>query len=352
MVDPHVHLRDWNQSDKETIEHGLSVAFSCGFNEVFDMPNTNPPLITRDDLLDRLSTASTVIQSLKKNISYHVWAGLTAHKEQIESMANTVMELFPLVIGLKMFAGHSTGGMGIIKEQDQRLVFKTLADMKYTGVLAIHCEKEELMNPSAFKISDLSTQSIARPVVAEVESVRDMITYAKEAGFEGTVHICHISTKGALSLVTQARSEGMKITCGATAHHALLTEKDASSLSLARMNPPLRSEENRAAIFQGLLDGRIDWIESDHAPHTLKDKQQGAGGVPGFSGSLLLIQSLIAHGCSKERMCDLVGRNVYKTFGLNQEDVTFSVGNIKKIGLKSDSAAQAYPYDAFVSLRK
>jgi dihydroorotase len=354
MVDPHVHLRDWGDDSKDTIEHGLKVALSCGITEVFDMPNTKPPLTNRELILDRISEAEDAINNLRnKSLTYRVYAGLTNNKEQIKEMVETYFELFPMVIGLKMFAGNSTGGMGIVKKKDQELVFKTLAEEKFDGVLVIHCEKESLMTPKLFNLKDLSTQSIARPKEAEIESVSEMINLAKKSLFKGTLHIAHISCKESIELVKKTREEdnNFNITCGATAHHSLLVEKDANFKTYARMNPPLRSEDDRAAVFNGLLDGSVDWIESDQAPHTLKDKKNGAGGIPGFSGTLLLIERLIAEGASKERISQLVGKRVYEVFKLDSTGLSFSVGNIKKLKEKSDVAAAEYPYDAFINLR-
>lgn len=354
MVDPHVHLRDWNDSSKDTIQHGLKVALSCGITEVFDMPNTKPPLTTRDLILNRLSEAEDAKNNLRnKSLTYRLYAGLTNNKDQIKEMVETYFELFPLVIGLKMFAGNSTGGMGIIKKKDQERVFKTLSEEKFDGVLVIHCEKESLMKPKLFNIKDLSTQSIARPKEAEIESISDMINLAKKFGFIGTLHIAHISCKESLELVKKTRSENIlfTLTCGATAHHSLLIENDANFKTFAKMNPPLREEMDRAAIFNGLLDGTVDWIESDQAPHTLEDKKNGAGGIPGFSGTLLLIERLIKEGASKDRITQLVGKRVYEVFKLDSEGVSFSVGNINKLKEKSDIAAVEYPYDAFINLR-
>ncbi len=354
MVDPHVHLRDWNDDSKDTIEHGLKVALSCGITEVFDMPNTNPPLTNRDLILNRISEAEDAKNNLKnKSLSYRVYAGLTSDKEQIKEMVETYFELFPMVIGLKMFAGNSTGGMGIINKNDQEKVFKTLVEEKFDGVLVIHCEKESLMKPKLFDLKDLSTQSLARPKEAEIESVSDMINLAKNSGFKGTLHIAHISCKESIELVKKTRVEDIffTLTCGATAHHCLLVEKDANFKTFARMNPPLRSECDREAVFNGLLDGTVDWIESDQAPHTLDDKKKGAGGVPGFSGTLLLIEQLIKAGASKGRISQVVGKRVYEVFKLDSTGISFSVGNINKLKEKSDIAALEYPYDAFINLR-
>jgi dihydroorotase len=355
MVDPHVHLRDWNDSKKETIYHGLKVAYECGINEVFDMPNTNPPLVDRETILDRIADANQAIMQLKKkDLFYHVYAGLTKDEKQIKEVVRTYNELFPLVIGLKLFAGHSTGGMGIIKEEDQKKVFKILKKENYKGVIAIHCEKESLLDNSKFDKKDFSTQSIARPEIAEIESIKDMINFANEAGFEGTIHIAHLSTQKGLEIVKDAKTKDypFNICCGVTPHHVLLDKSCANEKSLAKMNPPLREKTDTLALLEGLLDGSIDFIESDHAPHTIEDKKNGASGIPGFSSTLLLIEKLIENKISRERLKDLMGKNVYRIFNLDMEGINFNIKNVPKFKEISDSVAKEYPYDAFISLRK
>ena len=120
MIDPHVHLRDWNQKDKETVIHGMRVAASLGFTHLFDMPNTDPQCTSRDIILERLALGGEA--SEETGVSYHLYGGLTNNDEQIIEMVDTHSELFPLVIGLKMFLSHSTGNMGItdIEMQKQR----------------------------------------------------------------------------------------------------------------------------------------------------------------------------------------------------------------------------------------
>ncbi len=354
MVDPHVHLRDWNESKKETIYHGLKVAYDCGINEVFDMPNTNPPLTDRETILDRLSDANQAIMQLKKkDIFYHVYAGITKDEKQIKEIVRTYKELFPMVIGLKLFAGHSTANMGIISEDEQINIFKLLKREDYKGVLTIHCEKESLLDKTKFDISDISTQSIARPKIAEVQSIKDMFNFAKDAKFEGTIHIAHISTKDGLNLVKEAKASNLpyNVCCGVTPHHVLLNKKDANNQSYAKMNPPLRDKEDNVALLDGLFDGSIDFIESDHAPHTIEDKKKGASGIPGFSSTLLLLSRLIEMKVSKNRLKDLMGRNVYTIFDLDKDGVNFNIKNAYKLKEISNAGAKEYPYDAFISLR-
>ena len=315
MIDVHVHLRDWAQSDKETVEHGLRVAKMCGYTHVADMPNTDPALISRQTVLDRLSLAGE--SARKHRISYSVHMGLTADENQIREAVAAYNELYPLILGLKMFAGNSTGGMGLTGIEQQRKVFTVLKEAGYRGILLVHCEKESLMQPECYVRDHFATWSLARPAVCESESVRDMIFLAEETGFEGGLHICHISTRAAIELVKQARGRGLNISCGATAHHSLLTARDALEHDrFLKMNPPVRDEADRQAVYQGLIDGDIDFVESDHAPHTLEDKLSGASGIPGFTASLVLLKKLRKDGVPESRLEDLFALKAAERFGI------------------------------------
>ena len=289
MIDPHVHLRDWSQSDKETVLHGMSVAARLGFTHLFDMPNTAPACTSRSVVLERLALGGEA--SEKTGVSYHLYAGITNDESQIEEVCSLYSELFPLVVGLKMFA---------------------------------------------------------RPAIAETESVKDLVSLALETGFEGTLHICHVSAKSTIEYVKTMRSK-LHITMGATPHHALLSRKDAETESLMlKMNPPLRSEEDRNAVFSALLDGTIDWAESDHAPHTIEDKRGGASGIPGLPGMDLLLSRLRASGCTEERLKAAFGGNVQRVFGLDGEDIVLPED---PYGLY-EAERNDYPVDPYSSIAK
>ena len=318
MIDPHVHLRDWEQGSKETVLHGMSVASRLGFTHLFDMPNTSPACTDRQSILSRLALGGEAAE--KTGVSYHLYAGLTADEDQIGEVVRLHSELFPLVVGLKMFAGHSTGNMGIIGVEKQRFVFEALHKAGYKGVLAVHAEKEELLHPELYVPGCYETHSDARPAEAETESVKDLVTLALETGFEGTLHICHVSAASTISYVSSMRGR-LRITMGATPHHALLSRRDAEDSSLMlKMNPPLRSEEDRKAVFSALLDGTIDWAESDHAPHTIADKEKGASGIPGLPGMLLLLSRLREAGCSEARLEEIFGKRCASVFSLSDYD--------------------------------
>ena len=339
MTDPHVHLRDWNQSSKETLVHGMLTGAKAGFDVFFDMPNCNPPLTDRSTVEKRIQFGKKAEKELEKqgyDVHYHVYCGITQDISQIREMVRAYNDLFPRVCGMKMFASQSTGNMGIIDPEAQEAVYRTLAEEKYRGVIAVHCEKESIFRPEE------KAHSMKRPPESEEASVRDQIRFAEEAGFKGTLHIAHISTAGALEAVRRARKRSIiRITCGATPHHILLNTDNESAI--VKMNPPLRDEENRKAIWNALFDGTIDWIESDHAPHTIEDKKNGASGLPGFEGMLLAIRKLREAGMPQQRLTELLCTNALRTFGINEE--SNAVPDVTDEMIRQ--ARMAYPFSAW-----
>ena len=339
MTDAHVHFRDWNQSHKETILHGMTTGAGAGFDVFLDMPNTNPPVTDRKAVEERLALGASAEKELRKlghDVHYHLYLGITPDAKQLVEMVQAYKDLFPRVCGLKMFASQSTGNMGIIGKERQLEIYRSLTELGYTGVLAVHCEKEELFRPDETRHSD------RRPPASEEASVRDQTESAEAAGFKGTLHIAHISTKGALDAVREARRCGLvKITCGATPHHILLN-KD-SETDLIKMNPPLRPESDRLAVWNALFDGTVDWVESDHAPHTMDEKRGGASGLPGFEGMLLTIKALRDAGMPESRLNGLFCTNALDAFGISVKSSPVPQVTDAMI----DAARRAYPFSAW-----
>ena len=139
--------------------------------------------------------------ALRVPLFHGLYAGLTAVPPQIEEAVAGMAGAFPRVVGLKMFAGHSTGEMGIVERDAQALVYGTLSELGYTGVLAVHCEKESLLRPGDWDPGRPASHARARPPAAEVASVDDQRELALSAGFAGTLHVCHISTPWALDVL-------------------------------------------------------------------------------------------------------------------------------------------------------
>ena len=342
MIDPHVHFRDFSQKDKETILHGMKTGLEAGFNIFLDMPNTNPPLTHRDTVLMRLEEGAKAIEAIQgeygdADLHYSVYLGLTDDERQIDEMVSLQRELFPSVCGLKLFASQSTGNMGIVEKENQERIYALLSSLGYDGVVAVHSEKESLFN------RDEAEHSRVRCPESETASVSDQIELALKTGFRGNLHIAHISTKGALRLVREAKKDGIRITCGATPHHSLLTVKNEGVFT--KMNPPLRDSVNRDAVLEGLFDGTVDWAESDHAPHTLSDKIGGASGIPGIEGMLRMIRFLRSEGMTEERLNGLFRENAVKTFRLPW---TASPVPKKITDEMIEKAGKEYPFSAWV----
>ena len=322
MIDPHVHLRDWNQAAKETLRHGLEIAYRAGLDGVFEMPNTDPPLTSRDAILRRIDDADAAVKSLGIRIFHGLYAGLTAVPRQMEEAVRAWKELFPRVVGLKMFAGQSTGNMAIGRVDEQALVYRTLAALGYTGVLAVHCEKEALMKADAWDPAQPASHGRARPPAAEVASVDDQMRLAAAASFRGTLHVSHISTPWAVDLLRNAHGAalpGLHVTCGLTPHHAML---DAALMEeedgiLLKVNPPLRPKPLPALMLRRLRDGAIDWIETDHAPHTRRDKTDGfASGIPGLPFYPRFVRMLRESGMEEETLVGLTHGAICRQFGM------------------------------------
>ena len=325
------------------------MAYRAGLDGVFEMPNTDPPLVRREEIVKRIDDADAAIRGLGVRIFHGLYAGLTAVPRQVEEMVRAWKDLFPRVVGLKMYAGHSTGQMGIVDPREQALVYRTLAALGFTGVLAVHCEKEELLRPAEWDPARPVSHARARPPAAEVASVDDQKKLARAAHFRGTLHVCHISTPWALDLLRGRHedepSEALeyRVTCGITPHHALL---DANMMErdegiLLKVNPPLRPLPFPSLMLQRLVDGDIDWIETDHAPHTRRDKIEGfASGFPGFASYPGFIRLLSQRGVPAARIRELTHGAVCRVFGVE----------IPHSGRKPDLRLQKeYEFDAFAA---
>jgi dihydroorotase len=267
-IDPHVHCRDWAESRKATIRETMELARSQGIVAIIDMPNTCPPIITKELVKSRIITAETE----GCGDGYYLYIGATANAAQLRG-AFDLAKYHPRVAGMKLVAGKTTGALEITEEDDQRLVFRTAKELGYDGVIAAHAEKEKLAQPKLWIPQEPWTWNLAKPPEMEVEAVRDLIKFAKEEGFEGHLHICHISVPEAVQLVIDAKNT-IRISCGLTPHHGMLSTEDMHIINGMRykVNPPLRSLEMVAELRKHLRKGHIDIIETDHAPHTKEEK--------------------------------------------------------------------------------
>ena len=344
-IDCHTHCRDEEWKEKETIEHALKVAKDSGLSAIFDMPNVPNPVTTRKRVLERIALAETA----NSEVFFGIYIGLTSDPKQIQDAVKTYREFFPKpgdkvgVIGLKMFAGESVGNLSVSNPQDQLRVYERLGELSYEGVLAVHCEKESEMNSELWDSSKPITHCESRPELSEVSSVVDQLNFAIHHKYAGHLHIVHVSTLESVNLVNYAREE-LKISCGVTPHHLLLDNKfmNSSYGALYKVNPPLRDKETQEGLLACFLQGQIDILESDHAPHTFKDKtEKYMSGIPGLASWPDFIDILRGRGASQELIDNVAYDKVNKIFKTH----------IPRLKFPSKSHVQDYCFNAYEGVK-
>ncbi|MEM2553400.1 MAG: hypothetical protein QXE02_07795 [Sulfolobales archaeon] len=311
-IDTHVHCRDWGESYKATIGSVVRLALSKGIGAVFDMPNTDPPILGLRDAEKRLRTAED--QGVLKN--YYLYIAATPNEKQLEDAVRAYEEL-PRVVGLKLYTAPMKG-LEALSLEEQEVVYRTLSSLGYRGVLAIHCEKHGLFRETLWDPLKPYTWNLARPPEAEVRCIEDQILLAKKHGFKGTLYIVHISTKEGVEIVRRARNEGIRIVCGVTPHHIIYdTDHMRTPESVVlKTNPPIRDPATARALLRLAIEGAVDFLETDHAPHSPQEKT----GPPYLSGNRSLeiyeiaINMLMRSGASEKTIYMLTRGNAESVF--------------------------------------
>lgn len=259
LIDIHTHLREPGQEDKETIATGTRTAAAGGFTTIACMPNTNP-------VIDNPSIVKYILDNAEKEGVINVVPigavskGLI-HEELVE--IKNLLDAGAVAI--------SDDGYPVMDADFVRRILE--ATKKFNIPFISHCEDTNISkNGVVNEGTNLNLPEI--PKAAEETMVARNIELAKIT--QGRLHIAHVSTKRSVELIREAKKNRIKVTCEATPHHWTLTDEAVKNLDTnTKMNPPLRSQEDVEAIKEGLQDGTIDVIASDHAPHTLAEKQQG-----------------------------------------------------------------------------
>ncbi|MEJ5351302.1 MAG: dihydroorotase [Melioribacteraceae bacterium] len=284
FFDMHVHLREPGREDEETIETGCNAAASGGFTEIACMPNTNPAI-----------DSAEVVRYIKEKSKDHLVEVYPIGAATLERKGEALAPMYELVeAGAVAFSddGNAIKSAGILRHA-----------MEYARMLNIpiieHCEDESLacgsMNEGTMS-TILGLPGI--PSVAEdLIVIRDILM----AEFTGAkIHIAHISSKNAVEFVRQAKKKNIQVTAEATPHHFTLTEESLKTYDTNfKMSPPLRTIEDVNAIIEGLKDGTIDTIASDHAPHSIEEKEMefiyAPNGIVGLETQLGLALSELVH---------------------------------------------------------
>ena len=315
FVDVHVHLREPGFGYKERIETGTMAAARGGYSTVCPMPNLNPV----PDSVENLKVQQDIIDRDAK-IEVLPYAAITIGRkgEELVDMASLVGKV----------CAFSDDGSGV--QHDAMMERAMTEAVKYDQLIAAHCEVEELLFGGYIHDGEYAREHGHKGICSksEWEQVRRDIEIAEHLGCR--YHVCHISTKETVELIRQAKARGVKVTCETGPHYLIFTDMDLQEDARWKMNPPIRSAEDRAALIEGIKDGTIDMIATDHAPHSIEEKSRGlkdsAMGIVGLETAFAAMNThLVKTGViTLERLVELMSINPRKVFriegGINVGD--------------------------------
>ena len=290
VIDDQVHFREPGLTHKATIATESAAAVAGGVTSFMEMPNTNPPALTQELLEDKYAIASAVSPA-----NYSFFMGVS--NDNVEEVLRTNQKK-DSVCGVKIFMGSSTGNMLVDNYVTLRKIFS-----ETELLIATHCEDERIIKANKAKYPDADNASfhpLIRDTEACFESSFSAVQLAKQN--DTRLHILHITTAKELQLFTNLFPlKDKRITCEVCVHHLHFTADDYEQLgTLIQCNPAIKAAENKAALWDALLDDRLDVIATDHAPHTWEEKQKpypaAPSGLPLVQHSLLMMLHYVQEG--------------------------------------------------------
>ncbi len=306
FVDVHVHLREPGFSYKETIRTGSLSAARGGYTHVCPMPNLDP-------VPDCLAALAPQLALIARDAAVHVHPyGAITRGERGEALSD-MAELAPRV------CAFSDDGRGV---QDEAQMRAAMAEARRLGkLIAAHCEDNRLLNGGYIHDGTYARTHGHRGICSESEwgQIARDLRLAEETGC--AYHVCHVSAQESVSLIREAKARGVDVTCETAPHYLILCDEDLREDGRFKMNPPLRAASDRAALLQGLLDGTIDMVATDHAPHSAQEKSRGlAGSAMGVVGLETAFAALYTHLVKQGvlplgRLVDLLHTNPARRFG-------------------------------------
>jgi len=330
-TDIHVHFRDPGMTNKEDFSSGSLAAAFGGISCVFDMPNTIPQTTTMNVLSDKI-----IVAEKKSYVDFGIYAGISNNNlTQIEDLAKKCS-------GFKIFLGTTTNSLRFDKKNLRETMNRISKTDKTT---LIHAEDELCLSRNKSKENNLSDHLRSRPAGCEETAIKDVITAS--SGIKSKIHVCHLSSCEGMEVL---RNRPKNISCGATPHHLLLSVEDKLlPQTHYKVNPPIRTKFDKETLFNNIKNGSIDNIESDHAPHTLDEKDvdfdNAPTGLPGVETmfplflylakkEVLSFQRLFSLMC--ERPAEIVGIPKGKLqVGMDADFIVLDLKDVCKI--KSES---------------
>ena len=308
FIDVHVHLREPGFSYKETIYTGTKAAAHGGYTAVCTMPNLSPPPDCKENLAKQM-------EIIKKDAVVAVYPYGPITKGELGIELSDMEALADNVIAF------SDDGRGVQSEEVMRHAMQKAKSLH--KIIAAHCEDNSLLKGGYIHQGAYAAAHGHRGICSESEwgpIARD-IAFAEETGCQ--YHVCHVSAKESVEVFRQAKARGVDITCETAPHYLLLNDEMLQEEGRFKMNPPVRSEEDRLALLEGLQDGTIDMIATDHAPHSAEEKRKGLEkslmGVVGLETAFpLLYTYLVKRGkLTLEKLVELMSTRPGARFGIS-----------------------------------
>jgi len=307
LIDPHVHLRDPGQTQKEDFYTGTCAALDGGYTTILDMPNNKIPIATLERLNEKIAIA-------KKKIVCDVGFYFGSVGDNLEEFKKAKNK----VIGIKLYLNETTGNL---KMTDLNLLEKMFTAWSSTKIISSQSIPLHSGILSTKKSKSLKNK-LPILVHAEEKRVEDVINVVRKIKIH--THFCHISTAYDLKQIIKAKEDNLPISCGVTPHHLFLTEKDVETLGpYGKMKPPLSSKKDQDFLWKNL--SYIDVVESDHAPHTIEEKRGGEQpyGVPGLETTLpLLLTAVSENRLTIDDIIRLCHKNPAKIFNIQTDPQT------------------------------
>lgn len=311
FCDVHVHFREPGFSYKEGIKSGSLAAAHGGYTDVCTMPNLNP-------VPDSPTAIKAQLEIIKRDSVINIYPYSAITVGEMGERLCTMEENAPLCIAF------SDDGRGV---QNDELMLEAMKKAKALNkIIAAHCEDNSLLNGGYIHKGKYAAEHGHRGICSESEwrPIERDLKLAKETGCK--YHVCHVSAKESVELIRRAKADGVDVTCETAPHYLVLCDEDLREDGRFKMNPPLRSSEDRAALIEGLLDGTIDMIATDHAPHSEKEKSAGlSGSLMGVVGletafPVLYTELVLKKIISLEKLIELMAINPRKRFGIPLSD--------------------------------
>lgn len=325
-IDSHVHLRG-EEYETNFAKLGFRDARAVGICGLIEQPNTKPELIS----LLAVKQRRKQIVKFVGNIRHKIHIGLTQDLEQVKTALELVTQQRHGLVSDKTYYVNSTGNMGILNPNLQRKIWMLKGEMKYNGVSVGHFENESAFADIKFDPLNPVTHSLIRTEESELFSVQTQYRNAIDAKFQGIFYIAHASSPLTVEFIEEEKRKGtpFQVVIEVTPHHLFLNSNEDYSIhgNGVKMNPPLRPKKSQERLLEYAIDGNIDVIASDHAPHPLERKISSSppSGIPVILIVPKAVELLRFHGMPEQTLEAMLFHNANRIFRMNLEPVFVDV---------------------------